>query len=235
MKPVLVGFGTVKGGASKSTLTVTMANFIHHLGGKYRVCVIDADDKQQTVQQLRSRDKAQNQDPDFDWYNIESISSADFPEKWLRLDTDYFENFDFVFIDLPGSIKQKGVIQSFALLDLLFVPFNLNQTEIDATVKFLIEFKEVETARKNAGYPAIEKLMLLSRIDKRSVEAKKLEEIKGQLQLKFLSNFFPLKPALYGRDLKTFLVNGDEIDKLTQELCNEIFQLMVAKHKERNA
>ena len=228
-KPVIFSFGNMKGGVGKSTLTTVLANYIHH-ASKFSVCICDCDDKQLTIQHWREEDLKKGFKED-DQYDIHPIKSKQFPDQVPQLNN---LGYHFVGIDLPGNILQEGVMPSYAMVDLLFVPFNYNETDFDSTLKFLDEYKKVDELRQSLGYPPAEKFMVFSKIDKRMGHVKELDGIRESSVVPILRNFFPYSPAVFGRDATTSQIYKKG-DRDTEMLCEELVERLVDVHNKLNS
>jgi len=125
-----------KGGTGKSTGVSIIANYIAQKTN-YEILVVDADDLQQTLMKFREIDLAKGYNID-NLYHLVHISSNDFPKMSQGLIYDY----DFIFIDLPGNLKQEGVISCYNLVDYLFIPTGTSIADIDSTMKFIDLYRE---------------------------------------------------------------------------------------------
>jgi len=132
----IVCIGNQKGGTGKSTGVTIIANYISQKT-KYSILVVDADDLQQTLMKFREIDLLKGYSIE-DLYHLVHISSNDFPKMSQGFVTDY----DFIFIDLPGNLKQEGVISCYNLVDYLFIPTGTSIADIDSTIKFIDLYRE---------------------------------------------------------------------------------------------
>jgi len=132
----IICIGNQKGGTGKSTGVSIIANYIAQKT-KYEILVVDADDLQQTLMKFREIDLAKGYNID-NLYHLVHISSNDFPKMSQGLIYDY----DFIFIDLPGNLKQEGVISCYNLVDYLFIPTGTSIADIDSTMKFIDLYRE---------------------------------------------------------------------------------------------
>jgi len=132
----IICIGNQKGGTGKSTGVSIIANYIAQKTN-YEILVVDADDLQQTLMKFREIDLAKGYNID-NLYHLVHISSNDFPKMSQGLIYDY----DFIFIDLPGNLKQEGVISCYNLVDYLFIPTGTSIADIDSTMKFIDLYRE---------------------------------------------------------------------------------------------
>ena len=77
---IFVAFENPKGGTGKSTLTALFAGYVHesHEQTGLTIGVVDIDDAQNTMGELRAFDEAQQEEDIKDEYEVMSISSSDF-------------------------------------------------------------------------------------------------------------------------------------------------------------
>jgi chromosome partitioning protein len=126
-------FGNMKGGVGKSTITALTANLLSMEGKE--VCIIDCDDTQNTLSDIRYHDKLNHgiDEETNDLYYITNISSVD-TAPILR--SILLPDYDFVLIDLPGNIKQEGVMECYLEQDIIFLLFDITKNDILSTIKF---------------------------------------------------------------------------------------------------
>lgn len=118
-----------KGGVGKSTLTMMLLNALYHQYG-YNVLLIDADFPQNSIYKKRQRElKLTMQDKrlkkiydtiyqDKEPYPIIRGNLADSPATIQQ----YQEDYDFIFIDITGTINQTGIIEFFKQIHYFFIP-----------------------------------------------------------------------------------------------------------------
>lgn len=225
---VIFSFANMKGGVGKSTLTTVVSNYIFK-ETDFNVCICDCDDKQLTIQHWRDKD-IENGFREEDNYDIHPIKSKQFPTQVPLLNG----NYHFISVDVPGSIMQEGVMSCYAMLDVIFIPFNFNETDFDSTLKFVNEYQAVDKLRQELGFPPTEKYLLFSKIDKRMGYVKQLDAVREQSPLPVLRNLFPYSPAAFGRDSTTARVykKGDQD---TEALCQEVLEILVKQHNNKNS
>jgi len=251
-KTLLFSFGNQKGGVGKSTLTTLFGNYVHFTNHpKYEFVAVDGDDLQRTLFSFRCRDleirkqdfKTQQELNEFVWaketeyglYHIIQVPSKEFQDSFFK---EFDRNVHLMAIDLPGNLKQEGVMDAYVPVDVLFVPCNPNDIEIDSTLEFLKIYQEVDELRAEVGDKPAEKYLILSRIDRKlPFDMEKFKERFLEFpDLKLLENYFPYTPAAYGRDINTLLQfkkNGS--DSESKKLFNEMFQIVEKKYAEINA
>lgn len=131
MESKIIIIGNLKGGVGKSSLTSMFATYIHRVM-KEPVVVIDADDDQKTIRTIREDEISQGADEN-NLFPILNSNSIDAPDSVRFLLDDY----KYIFIDLPGNLKQEGVKNSYLMADLIIIPTSLSKEDLDSTIKFI--------------------------------------------------------------------------------------------------
>lgn len=138
----IISFINKKGGVGKSTLTSLLASYLFSKGKS--VVVIDCDESQHTVKLWHKEDI----DNGLDVYPVVNVLSRDVP----NIIEDYLdEEFDYILIDFPADQGQKGVLDCFPLLDVIFIPFYPNLEEADASFNFVEKFEQFQDVRVGVG------------------------------------------------------------------------------------
>jgi len=216
-------FANQKGGVGKSTLTSLIANYLH-LKTNYRVCVIDADNNQRTLEEVRKRDIELLGMDESILYDLLSVDSNNVPsviEEMLSYPDE--DQYDYIFIDLPGNILQKGVFQTYFFVEFCFLPTDVTFADISSLSKFIdIYNKEVVEKRKSLGLDTY-LYGVLSKINPKQIEVREfVNNIKTQ-PIKFMSNYIPHTVAL-----KREITTGSEHQSQTFDFelfCKEFIKL----------
>ena len=134
--PVLVAVSNQKGGVGKSTLTVSLASYLHYVMEK-NVLIVDCDYPQHSISNLRERDKKQVtaserlQKMMADLYDrtgrkaypiINSLSDKGRKTTDSYLEANPDSNLDLVFLDLPGSLNSAGIFKTIVNMDYVLMP-----------------------------------------------------------------------------------------------------------------
>jgi len=157
-KPIFVSVATQKGGAGKSTFTILAASILQYKLGK-NVAIIDCDSTQGSIHGLRERDletlsnspkiqsllAIQQERSEKSLYPIKRVSSLEVinPDKsksYLALDVaeelSQSQDLDYIFFDMPGSVKVSGVLKTLLMMDYIFCPFSNVTSDIESSLAF---------------------------------------------------------------------------------------------------
>ncbi len=183
MKTKIISFGNMKGGVGKSTLATIMATFLFNKGKK--VLILDCDDFQKTIFKTREEELENNQNNN--GFEIIATNSEDASDLIKNLEN----SFDYIFIDLPGNLKQKGVLELYTYVDYLFIPTRFTDDDLDAAFVFLnLINKHMLPIRKEAGLKTTIKGIAYME-DSKFKEFKNYLKFKNELSLNFLESNIP--------------------------------------------
>lgn len=234
---IVISFVNQKGGVGKSTIASIFANHLFGTGKnenmKLNIAVIDADDLQQTLYRKRQRELASLEaqleeisDPELkqqykeleNTYQVLKIASKDIPNEIDSLK----DEFDIILIDLPGNMKQEGVITDYFLIDIMLIPFQPNEFDIDSTIQFYnLLMEDVVKGRQESGLQTTV-AGLINRVNPQTKEFKDLYENRDQFPFPILTNYIKESKVAYQRNINTLGENYDQ----NKELCDEILQLI---------
>lgn len=135
METKIISFANLKGGVGKSTLTTIVANYMNEKN--YNFCVVDCDDFQQSLMSKRQNELENDEIPEKkkdNLYKIYQVNSSEF--------ISYYENnldgiYDYVIVDIPGNLEQKGVKSTIVYYNYLFIPLTLSAFDTDSLEKFI--------------------------------------------------------------------------------------------------
>lgn len=159
-----VSFSSQKGGVGKSILTMCLGTYIQHSGLK--VCVIDSDYPQFSVDKKRTSELLELESdgaireqyhrlelPDFKLYTSK-VSELLRVVQLLKQEGKY----DFIFVDLPGTLNLDEIENLAPLLDVIIVPMEPEMTVfISASESFKFYQKAAPSAKICALWNRIKK------------------------------------------------------------------------------
>lgn len=220
---IFVTFENPKGGTGKSTLTALFAGYVHasHEQTGLTIGVVDIDDAQNTLGELRTFDTTQEEVESLnEEYQIMNISSSDFINS-----VDFLkESFDIILVDFPGNLKQKGVIETLMLMDIVIIPFAPSKVEVIHTIKFFTYYKEnILSQREKHGYKTIVR-GLPNKVSPNILEYKELIANKENLPFELLNNHIKDSKVHYQRYLSTLIRN---YNNTCDEFGEEMIQLLI--------
>lgn len=190
MEAKIIAVGNLKGGVGKSTLTSIYATYIHNIL-KEPVVVIDADDLQHTIETIRKEEINAGADESI-LFPVLPSNSIDAPD-WVG---KLIDDFKFIFIDLPGNLKQEGVIKSLLMADVIIIPTSLSREDLDSTGKFInILQNEIIPKRKEKGFDT-EVFGILYKVRKRGKEYKEFAEEIQNMPIRFFNEVVPNSEVL---------------------------------------
>lgn len=221
IKTKVITFGNQKGGVGKSTLTSLFANYIHLETDKL-VCVVDADDKQMSLFRTRKKELDRGAQ-EKELYNLIQINSIDFPALY---DNSLKGKFDYIFVDLPGNLKQPGVLATFVYVDFLFIPTSLSSFDLDSMAIFFELYNQVIKKRKEIN-ETVEIFGILNRFNPRMKEFAEFKEMREKLPFKFLDNHIPQSDVMFQRSVSTTeAYNHNRKGDIMKDICKEFYQII---------
>ncbi|WP_207510013.1 ParA family protein [Telluribacter humicola] len=131
-----------KGGSGKSAITIWLANCLSR--ENKRVLVLDADG-QRTIAKLRTRE-------------IERIGKSENTCEVMATDDvasvldERYEEFDFIFLDLPRMTGPDEAVMALTFCDSLLVPIRLGDSDVLSAFEFIKAAKKMGDIRKERGY-----------------------------------------------------------------------------------
>jgi cellulose biosynthesis protein BcsQ len=155
---LLIAFSTQKGGVGKTTFTTLAASYLHYMRG-YNVAVMDCDYLQWSVHSLRKREAEQLQSNGFYQKKalamFEALGKGSYPVICTCSDNDVLTkareflsseqtDYDLLLFDLPGTINNEGVINTFLGMDYVFVPVSASRLSMESTLPFIISVNEMK-------------------------------------------------------------------------------------------
>lgn len=225
----IISFGNQKGGVMKTKLSILLGSYIAY-NTDYSVIVFDADPQQSMVRK-RSRDELKF-GKDTEGFQIVTVQKETIGQ---MLDIAK-EEFDFIFIDLPGTIYQPGILSTYAFLDYLFVPFNPSSDgDFEETIDFIEKVKETALKVRTEEF-GLEKTIMYAVPTRVSVNTKHFKEAligirDGSFEkffgIPFITNYVSHNPAVFERDNSTFEVVRKSSGEDFKDICNEIISIII--------
>lgn len=160
-EPKFIAFSTQKGGAGKTTLTVSMASYLYYCKG-LKVLVVDCDYPQYSIDDMRKREKALlDLSPAFKKTFSDTMLRTKLkpfpvlvcpPEDAMRKVRELVEgndDVDIVFFDLPGTVNNHGVVNVVNCMDMVVVPIAADNVVLESSLAFALKLQEWLTTGKS--------------------------------------------------------------------------------------
>lgn len=222
-KVILVG--SQKGGSGKSTMTSFIANFLSN-NSKIKLLVIDADDAQQSLLSKRNQEIQDGLcDANNPPYLLMGSLSAQVPD----LLEAYSDLYDIIMVDLPGNLKQKGVLSTYVLADIVLIPLQTDFVSLDSLTKFIkVYYDEIKPLQEQNNLSC--KIgAFLNNVNPRGIEVNELLNQKDTFKNKFMlfESLIPQSSVTFGREFNTYEqynnnANNSKYNQFIEELVDFI-------------
>lgn len=154
-QPLYISICTQKGGAGKSVFTTLVASYLHYVSG-YNVAVIDCDYPQWSICKMHQREAEQTGRNTFYANKAEVFFSRlgkqtypvvpAQPETGLVQAREFLyseeQDYDIVLFDLPGTVNNESIVQTYFAMDYLFVPVTTSRINMESTLPFIVSVNE---------------------------------------------------------------------------------------------
>lgn len=219
---MVIGIGSQKGGSGKTSLTIGLANYLKYSNINPALKFIALDlDPQMSLSKIREDDvefleekvregEIASELKDAIIKNMYPIHYVPVSKIFDKINV-YTDEYDVVLIDLPGTIDQVGVLEAYALLDIMFLPTNVTKQDIFGTIEFLVKYSEKTLVyRKKLDLPLTAIYGVLTKVDKNLSafrDRKELLESEGKLEefpIEFIKEVITNSQAVFGTHINTF-------------------------------
>lgn len=145
----IITFANQKGGAGKSTLTALTAGWLSSDPYNKNILVIDADEQGSLFQQRELEIDHHGKDHPFPYEIVyHSITDID------KAIEENIDNYDFLFLDLPGRLYDPGnedtkaVLNAISFCDMVLIPIKSSNYDLFASLDFLSRILKVKEELK---------------------------------------------------------------------------------------
>lgn len=142
-KGKVISFYSSKGGTGKSTLTMITASAINFLLRPEKVCIIDGDSSQASLVLKRQIDEdVYNNDEQVkqfcDTYGLTHypIIQSEIEDLLINMEKMKSE-YDYVFVDFPGTMVDERVLQAVCQVDYMIIPLSTDELERTTFFRFV--------------------------------------------------------------------------------------------------
>lgn len=144
MEGKVISFISPKGGVGKSTITVIAATALNFLAKDKKIAIIDGDFLQGSIYYMRKREEELYENDEkfrklcdskeIRHYDIVLAETKGLHEVILDLKKKY----DYIFVDLPGTLSDPMIMLALLDINYLFIPVNpTDEFERNATMTFI--------------------------------------------------------------------------------------------------
>lgn len=165
---MIILFVNSKGGTGKTTLSILFTQFLSNyiLGGKkHHIMLVDADYRQNSIRLIRQKEinRLNDRATDFEWnYSFFSIDGKDINDdrkeqiafnQLKQVINQYYQEIQegldtYMVVDLPGTLSDI-VISMINIADILIIPFEPTEVELNTTTDFLEELVLINKKRES--------------------------------------------------------------------------------------
>jgi chromosome partitioning protein len=143
----IISFYTQKGGSGKTTLTHMVSLALANKKSGKNVLVLDADTQQSLVKalediRLNRGEKGLNPPYDLEYCPLTNIQDV-LKEKWGK--------YDYIIIDLPGTMDMEGVRTALLACDVVFLPIQPSQLDVTSAKDTIVKLQDIKDYKKAHG------------------------------------------------------------------------------------
>lgn len=143
----IIAFSSQKGGAGKTTMTQLVATAL--FAKKFKIIVYDADAPQHSFAISRSRDLLPTPTDSDPAQTLKEIGLTPYPVSSVTLEellrvlpiTRQSKEYEFIFLDLPGTLNNEYLTQLTPFIDLAIIPAELEFKSFTAAMQTVEYFK----------------------------------------------------------------------------------------------
>ncbi len=247
---IICTFGNQKGGVGKSTLINQLANYIHYKTD-YTVAVIDGDYIQESLTAFREHDininianyelmlkgegKIVTEELKQEWfdnylketYPLETVPETSIIQRIKELT----EFFNFILVDMPGSLNSQFGVGVYMCFDYVFVPTDITFKDLDSTKRFLdIYDSKIRKGRSELNLTSYV-YGVFNKLKEGLAEFKTREEkvISMGITIPFLKSYILENNKLRRDDnsLEVLRLEGTKNPDMIENFCKEVMNIML--------
>ncbi len=236
-----------KGGVGKTTITVMLSTLLRYENGK-KILILDAD-FQRSIAQKRKKEIRQimaseeqlilfSRNLGINYDELKGQSAKDMedtltkaidkkiytviecdPKNVMDYIKAWYGKVDYIFIDVPGNIRQEGIVNLLQRTELIMIPMVASELDIDSTAHFIKILGKIKKVREENGLS----MSILGVLNKKTNKKKNqfLVEAMSKNRGIMLDAMIPLRVAKYDDQMSTIYKSNDEYFK---ELKEEFIQ-----------
>lgn len=224
---IVVSIGNHKEDIVNSNITSLVATCIHKKWDeKIRIVVVDCYEHKGYLYNQRELELEIAKEDYRPPFRLLQISSEHFPKQ-----ADFLiDEYDIVFLDLSGNLKQQSIIQCYNLVDVLIVPTKANIFNLQSTIDFLRIHKEtiIPTRKKYELKTAIFGLFFGDNAQNKNFKEQYLNEFRNSRPVEFLQNFVSDPELAFQKNITTTSVSEKSDYKNYEDLSKEIVSKIIS-------
>lgn len=238
-RSVIVSLGGHKGGIGKSFLSNLLALYIKEKTD-YSVVVVDADDKQNSIDSRRKFDLRINEGlKEEDLYDIVVYPSLTAGKNIIANEMGLY---DIIIVDFPGNLNAEGVKTVYNLVDLIFIPIDpISFVEVQSIIKFCsMMIKEVDPLREQNNFDPAERYFIFNKVNRAVKEFRNNENtkaLKEDVPFPVLDNMVP-EWKVFKEEFQTVSYFNEEVEKrqrVIDGIAGEMFEKVENLFKKLNS
>ena len=144
---IILSMATQKGGSGKTLLTHLLALALAGEKEKKQILVIDADAQGSLLVGRSYAKNNQVNDEVIFPYTLEASTLDNLRDK-LK---ENYGKYDYIFIDIPGTLHMEGVRAAFLMCDFIFLPVLPSVIDFDAAMNTINAIKQIKEEKKKIG------------------------------------------------------------------------------------
>jgi len=144
---IILSMATQKGGSGKTLLTHLLALALAGKKETKQILVIDADAQGSLLVGRSYAKNNQVNDEDIFPYTLEASTLDNLRDK-LK---ENYGKYDYIFIDIPGTLHMEGVRAAFLMCDFIFLPVLPSVIDFDAAMNTINAIKQIKEEKKKIG------------------------------------------------------------------------------------
>lgn len=138
---MIIAFSNLKGGVGKSKLNGYLANYLSEKRNK-KVCLVDCDVSQFTSE-IYNDTRKDDSLLDIISFDINNKSISENYSSMSELIKACNDVYDYVIVDLPGTLQQDGIFEVYENMDYIFVPTTNSREDVQSSLTFINKMVEL--------------------------------------------------------------------------------------------
>ena len=175
---IVISIGNQNNNLENSIITSQIASYIHQkLGHRLRIIVLDCCEIEEYTRERNEVGWKVEESYYKSHFRLLQVSSENFPSHAEFLTQEY----DVIFVSLPGDLKQPGVLQSYQNVDVLITPTPTSSIDLQSTIDFIRMYKETIIPERDKSNLITSIYGLFNRVDILNIDFKvsNLEDVRS--------------------------------------------------------